>query len=96
VIIGKREQSRSVDGISQRVVKSLGWVGDKLGQDAEVIPRAAVKAAELAKEGKAPEKFWVGYCASGDDGVVVRGSCAVMVLRGGAIQTRLVWRTCAS
>jgi len=59
VIIGKREQSRSVDGISQRVVKSLGWVGDKLGQDAEVIPRAAVKAAELAKEGKAPKKFWV-------------------------------------
>lgn len=32
---------------------------DRLGQDAEVIGRAAVNAALLAREGKAPEKFWI-------------------------------------
>lgn len=31
---------------------------DKLGQEAEVIARAAVSAARIAEGGKAPEKFW--------------------------------------
>lgn len=30
-----------------------------LGQDQKIIGRAAVAAASLAQEGKAPSKFWV-------------------------------------
>ncbi|KAK4222097.1 hypothetical protein QBC38DRAFT_490706 [Podospora fimiseda] len=65
-ILGEREESRWAEAKGQGVVKSLGrWVGlgwqDKIGQDAEVIARAAVKAARLAEEGKVPEgkKVWI-------------------------------------
>ncbi|KAJ5233082.1 hypothetical protein N7468_006038 [Penicillium chermesinum] len=34
-------------------------VQDKIAQDQEVIGRAAVAAARMAEEGKAPSKFWV-------------------------------------
>jgi hypothetical protein len=32
---------------------------DSIGQDAEVIAREAIKATQIAAEGKSPGKFWV-------------------------------------
>ncbi|KAL2138446.1 hypothetical protein VTI28DRAFT_6770 [Corynascus sepedonium] len=46
-------------------VRALGrWFGvergqDPWGQEGEVIAKAAVHAAKLAEEGKAPEKYWI-------------------------------------
>ena len=63
MILGQREQSRAVEGMAQTLVRGLGrlsqGVQDTIGQDADVIARAAVKAAQLADEGKAPAKYWV-------------------------------------
>ncbi|PNY23323.1 Protein fmp52-2, mitochondrial [Tolypocladium capitatum] len=63
VILGERETSRPAEGIAQTLVRGLGrlsqGVHDAVGQDAEVIARAAIRAAQLADEGKAPSKFWV-------------------------------------
>lgn len=61
-ILGEREQTRAAEGVFQSAVRGLGrfnakWT-DALGQDAEVIARAAVRAAQLAEEGKAPGKYW--------------------------------------
>lgn len=63
MILGHREQSRLLEGIAQGAVNGIGRLSaaakDTIGQDAEVIGRAAVKAAQLASEGKAPSKYWV-------------------------------------
>ncbi|KAM5346622.1 hypothetical protein ACJ41O_009627 [Fusarium nematophilum] len=63
LIIGSREHGRFGEGLFQTAVGAIGRlsgaVKDALGQDAEVIARAAVKAAQLAGEGKAPSKYWV-------------------------------------
>ncbi|KAI8674968.1 NAD(P)-bd-dom domain-containing protein [Fusarium keratoplasticum] len=63
MILGHREQGRALEGIFQGAVNGIGKlstaVKDAVGQDAEVIGRAAVKAAQLAAEGKAPSKYWV-------------------------------------
>ncbi|KAJ6781320.1 hypothetical protein PWT90_10091 [Aphanocladium album] len=63
VILGEREQSRTAESWFQSLTHGLGKVSPAaknfLGQDAEVIARAAVRAAQLAEEGKAPSKYWV-------------------------------------
>ncbi|KAF4125578.1 NAD dependent epimerase/dehydratase family [Geosmithia morbida] len=64
-INGHREQDRirNFEGLFQTVVGLLGKAStaakDAISQDADVIGRAAVKAAELAAQGKAPAKFWL-------------------------------------
>ncbi|KAL0941837.1 nad dependent epimerase dehydratase family protein [Colletotrichum truncatum] len=63
MILGEREQSRAAEGIFQTAVRSLGYlsrnVQDSIGQDADVIARAAVHAAILVEQGKAPKGLWV-------------------------------------
>lgn len=63
MILGHREEARAAEGHLQAVVRAVGSLSkalkDKLGQEADVIGRAAVRAAQLADEGKAPSKFWV-------------------------------------
>ncbi|KAG5999650.1 hypothetical protein E4U21_006540 [Claviceps maximensis] len=63
MILGEREQSRLAEGIFQKMVRGLGMVNTGLqnavGQDAEVIARAAIRAAQLAEESRAPDKYWV-------------------------------------
>ncbi|KAK2589433.1 Protein fmp52, mitochondrial [Conoideocrella luteorostrata] len=63
VILGNREQSRLVESIAQSAVRSLSYLAmglqDKLGQEAEVIARAAIRAVQIAEEGKAPGKYWL-------------------------------------
>jgi uncharacterized protein YbjT (DUF2867 family) len=67
MILGNREEGRLAEGIAQRLVHGLGSIRpawrDGLGQEADVIARAAVKATQLAAEGKAPSKHWVLYGA---------------------------------
>ncbi|GKT57675.1 NAD-binding domain protein [Colletotrichum tofieldiae] len=62
VILGQREQSRAGESIFQSVVRTLGIVSrniqDSIGQEAEVIARAAVHAAILVEQGKAPAGVW--------------------------------------
>jgi len=57
IILGPRNERRLAEGVAQLFVKALGGlntgVKDRLGQDADVIGRAAVKAGLLALEGKA-------------------------------------------
>ncbi|KAI9151754.1 Protein fmp52-2 [Paramyrothecium foliicola] len=62
-ILGAREHARPAEAAFQGLVRSLsrvnqGWQ-DALGQDADVIGRAAVRAVELVDEGRAPSKYWV-------------------------------------
>lgn len=61
LIIGEREQTRFFEVVATAVARGLGYVGlkDSMAQDAEVIARAAIRAAQLADEGKAPSKHWV-------------------------------------
>ncbi|KAL6874996.1 NAD(P)-binding protein [Trichoderma novae-zelandiae] len=61
LILGEREQGRFLEGLGVAVARGLGFLGlkDSVAQDAEVIARAAIKATQLADEGKAPSKFWV-------------------------------------
>ncbi|KYK54964.1 hypothetical protein DCS_06925 [Drechmeria coniospora] len=63
VILGDREQKRTGEGIAQTIARGLGKAGqgiqDMVGQDAEVIARAAVRAVELVDQGKAPSAYWV-------------------------------------
>ena len=64
MILGKREESRAAEAVFQGLVRGIGklvgtWAQDKIGQEAEVIARAAVHAARIADEGKAPAKWWV-------------------------------------
>ena len=62
-ILGEREQTRTAESFLQKFTYGLGKISPRLknmlGQDAEVIARATVKAAQMAAEGKAPEKYWV-------------------------------------
>lgn len=62
MILGHREQSRTGESQLQTAVHALGSISaglkDRLGQEADVIARAAVRAAQLADEGKAPSKYW--------------------------------------
>jgi uncharacterized protein YbjT (DUF2867 family) len=64
-IIGQREagKEKAGGGIISSVITGLGSINqgiqDTLGQEADVIARAAVQAALLAKEGKAPSKYWI-------------------------------------
>lgn len=64
LIIGDREVAHGGGAAMNGTARALGrWLGqgwqDSLGQEAEVIARAAVAAARLVKEGKAPGKVWV-------------------------------------
>lgn len=63
VIMGERETPKFGNAAAAAVARALGSVSqgwqDAVGQDAEVIARAAVRAAEVAAQGKAPDKFWV-------------------------------------
>ncbi|KAH7323244.1 hypothetical protein B0I35DRAFT_427355 [Stachybotrys elegans] len=63
MILGQREEARMAEGLVQSMVRGLGNLStaaqDAWGQEAEVIARAAVKAVELARQGKAPSNFWV-------------------------------------
>ncbi|XWW98138.1 hypothetical protein V2A60_006135 [Cordyceps javanica] len=63
LILGEREQARAAEGWFQTLTHGLGRVSgaakDFLAQDAEVIARAAVRAAQLARDGKAPSEYWV-------------------------------------
>jgi nucleoside-diphosphate-sugar epimerase len=63
LIMGDREVPHTGAGFLHAVVYGLGRVSqgiqDNLGQDADVIGRAAVQAARVASEGKAPSKYWV-------------------------------------
>lgn len=64
IILGEREVPHQGGPLLNSVVRAaariLGQgVADRMGQDAEVIARAAVHAARLAEQGKAPEKYWV-------------------------------------
>jgi uncharacterized protein YbjT (DUF2867 family) len=64
MILAEREVPHQGGPLLIGAVKAVGrWCGlgmqDRLGQDADVIARAAVRAAKLAEEGKAPEKVWV-------------------------------------
>jgi uncharacterized protein YbjT (DUF2867 family) len=64
LILGEREENKPLGGILNPAVHGIGkvfglWAQDLLGQDALVIARAAVHAARLVEEGKAPEKYWI-------------------------------------
>ncbi|KAL4722399.1 Protein fmp52, mitochondrial [Fusarium chlamydosporum] len=63
MIMGERETSRLAEGIAQKAINGLGSLSpgfrDTIGQDADVIAKAAIRAAQLASEGKAPSKYWV-------------------------------------
>ncbi|EDN02494.1 NAD dependent epimerase/dehydratase [Histoplasma capsulatum] len=56
-----REQSKVL--FFERAVECLSMFGqglqDMIGQDQAIIGRAAVAAARMAEEGKAPSKYWV-------------------------------------
>jgi uncharacterized protein YbjT (DUF2867 family) len=63
-IFGEREVKHQGAAPIGAAIRGLGkvfgqWAQDGLGQEAEVIARAAVQAARVAEEGKAPAKFWV-------------------------------------
>ncbi|KXX76850.1 Protein FMP52, mitochondrial [Madurella mycetomatis] len=64
LIMGEREVPHQGGPLVNSAVRGLGRLlgqgaADKFGQEAEVIARAAVHAARIAEEGKAPEKYWV-------------------------------------
>lgn len=64
LIIGEREVPHQGGPLMMGLVGAVGrflgqGVKDAIGQDAEVIARAAVHAARIADEGKAPEKYWI-------------------------------------
>ncbi|KAI1498110.1 hypothetical protein F5X99DRAFT_394628 [Biscogniauxia marginata] len=60
---GKREVGRPAEGLVGSVFQGLGKISqglkDTYTHDADVVARAAVSAALLAAEGKAPSKYWV-------------------------------------
>ncbi|ORY59187.1 uncharacterized protein BCR38DRAFT_460518 [Pseudomassariella vexata] len=60
MILG-REKSKApfVQHIFENLNKLGQGVQDKLGQDQTIIGRAAVAAARMVEEGKAPSKYWV-------------------------------------
>ncbi|RYP10605.1 hypothetical protein DL764_000575 [Monosporascus ibericus] len=62
-ILGKREVEHPGGPLLNTAVWSLARISqswqDGLGQDADMIGRAAAHAAILAQQGKAPSKYWV-------------------------------------
>jgi uncharacterized protein YbjT (DUF2867 family) len=60
LILGKREAAHSSDlFVAAAAYLGPGALKDRIGQEAEVIGRAAVHAALLAQQGKAPSKHWI-------------------------------------
>jgi len=63
LIIGHREESRTVEGIAQGMASIMGKLYRPLkeswAQDADVIARAAIAAAVKAEKGEVTEKVWV-------------------------------------
>lgn len=63
LIMGQREQSHTGQGVMTALVRGLGslsqGISDSMGQDADVIGKAAVAAAKIAQEGKAPSNPWI-------------------------------------
>ncbi|KAH7127322.1 hypothetical protein EDB81DRAFT_871857 [Dactylonectria macrodidyma] len=63
LIMGERKEGRLLEGFSDKVIRGIGKVSshaqDSLAQKGQEIARAAVRAAEIAAEGKAPERYWV-------------------------------------
>ena len=66
LILGERPESHFPgQGLLVGAVRGLGkwvsqkWLQDSWAQEADVIARAAVKAARMAEEGKAPSKWWI-------------------------------------
>ncbi|RYP47966.1 hypothetical protein DL768_006063 [Monosporascus sp. mg162] len=62
-ILGKREVEHPGGPLLNTALRSLGTISqdwqDGLGQDADMIGRAAVHVAILAQQGKAPRNYWV-------------------------------------
>lgn len=63
-LMGDREVAHAGGPLLGSLFSALGTyvsrgARDRFAQDAEVVARAAVRAAALAAEGKAPSKFWV-------------------------------------
>ncbi|KKA30052.1 hypothetical protein TD95_001528 [Thielaviopsis punctulata] len=63
LIMGEREQMHAGQGVTTAVVRGLACLSqglaDGLGQDADVIGKAAVAAAKIVQEGKAPSNPWI-------------------------------------
>ncbi|GAW24359.1 hypothetical protein ANO14919_139430 [Xylariales sp. No.14919] len=63
MILGRRETPHPIGPLLNSIIYGVGSIAkslqDKLGQEAEVIGKAAVQAAQTATEGKAPRKVWV-------------------------------------
>ncbi|RMJ14869.1 hypothetical protein CDV36_005464 [Fusarium kuroshium] len=64
LIMGERkEEGRLLEGFSDKVIRGIGKVSshaqDSLAQKGQEIAHAAVRAAEIAAEGKAPERYWI-------------------------------------
>ncbi|KAK4034420.1 hypothetical protein C8A01DRAFT_49178 [Parachaetomium inaequale] len=64
MILAEREVPHQGGPLLIGAVRAVGrWCGlgmqDRFGQEADVIARAAVRAAKMAEEGRAPEKVWV-------------------------------------
>jgi uncharacterized protein YbjT (DUF2867 family) len=60
-ILGERDgANKNRTTLVHTIIGALpGMARDRLGQDVDIIGRAAVNAAILAKEGKAPSKYWI-------------------------------------
>ncbi|KAI0147405.1 NAD(P)-binding protein [Xylariaceae sp. FL1272] len=64
LLMGKREVAHAGGPLMETCVRGLSkffgqGATDAFGQDDIVVARAAVKAAALAAEGKAPSKYWI-------------------------------------
>lgn len=63
MLLGEREKGKEKVPLLEGLVSSLGRLSqgllDGVGQQGEVVGRAAVHAAQIAAEGKAPSKDWV-------------------------------------
>ncbi|KAI8945162.1 hypothetical protein F4801DRAFT_569390 [Xylaria longipes] len=63
MILGQRETPHPIGPLLNGVIYSLGRITkslqDRLGQEAEFVGRAAVRAAQIASDGRAPSKVWV-------------------------------------
>ncbi|EXJ89339.1 hypothetical protein A1O3_02406 [Capronia epimyces CBS 606.96] len=63
LIVGKREESRFVEGIFRTVATGLGHISgflkDGWAQDADVIAKAAIAAAIKAEKGEVKDKVWI-------------------------------------
>jgi len=60
MILGREKpKAPFLENIFENINKLGQGVQDKLGQDQTIIGRAAVAAARMVEEGKAPSKYWV-------------------------------------